>query len=647
MNRINEENQRNQSNLNKTKKRSLFGRKDKVVQRNRSDVGNNVKNNNVDNSNESWNLPIQPKNNSNSKRNTNSNSNRNTSNSKPNQNNNSNNKVVRENYEKRNTDVRVPNNTVKTQPQGNNERPSQRPHINSSQRNSGNVKSTNNHGNKRSHDSKRNHDSKRKENSNYKELRVYKQEDLIGKKNRNNNNRRTQFYVSLTAFIILLYFGSNIYRMFAGDGVAEMQLEKTVVDTPKVYDGLILRNEVLTKATTDGEVEYKVANNEKARVNELVAQIVTGDQVVQNVDISSEEFTAANKVHNTDIENINSRIKSEFSYSKIQDYSQAYVYADKIYESMEIRNQIILSEMDASATAKDTSTVKEQFYTSVSGVVSYDLDSYEEIYTLEGIDEIDEDDIKTVSKANTAVRSKIVSAGDVVFKVLTDNYWYIVAYIDNEEVKSRGLTVGSNYELHVNKTNVYVPVMSKIESITEGDKTSKVVFKCDSYSSDFADERSVSFKLAKDNIEGFKVPTTAIKQKEAIVINNDYIFFNEEKGYDYVVKQGYDGESYEVPIVKYKTENANTYVLKEDTELSKGDMLIKEGEIYQIPDIYMINGVYVLNTGVVTFKEVKIYEGALDDASVVFLESSENQNVRIHDTIAVDVNEISEDEIIR
>ncbi len=640
---MNKNNNDNRNNQNSKKKKGLFGRKEKTER----------KENLNKKSDEAWDLPIKPK----SQRNVGQNPNRQNPNrqmqsnpnrpnqNRPNQNisnqNISNQNISNQNRENSNVNKNLSNREVDSRALEN--------------RGSDNIvkKQNSNRDNvRRPQDGERrrpnnkNATNDRNNNSEYKRLRVYNQEDLVTKQNINKNARRTQFYIGLTAFIILLYFGSNIYRMLTNNGIDDMQLEKTVVDTPKVYDGLILRNEVITKATTDGEIAYKVANNEKAKVNQLVAQIVTGDKVVQNIEISSEEFTTLNKEHNADIENINSRIKSEFSYSKIQDFSQAYVYAEKIYESMEVRNQMILSDMNATTTTAEQSAVKESLYTTVSGVVSYDLDSYEEKYSLDSIDEITPDDIKTVTKNNTVVRNKLVEKDGVVFKVLTTNNWYIVAFIDNQEIKSRNLAVGIDYTLYANKANVFVPIISNIESIVEGEKTSKVVFKCDSYTSDYADHRSVSFKLAKDNIEGFKVPRTAIKQKESIVINNEFIFFNEEKGYDFVVKKGYNGETYEVPIVKYKTENVNTYVLKSDTELNKGDMLLKGDETYQIPDIFIINGVYLLNTGVVTFKEVTIYDGALEDENVVFLESNVNQKVRIHDTIAVNVADISENEII-
>ncbi len=625
MNRKDDDNRKVQ---NKKKKKGFFGRKDKVETR--ESKKDNIKENISNRSDEAWDLPIKPK-----RQRVSSNTNAN----RPNPN--------RQAQARPNPNR--PNSGRSSNVDGNGLHKNAINNFNNESRgNSGQEhrSSVNRPNNKAQQDGVRRKRKDESEQNNYKRLRVYNQADLVAKQTNNKDARRTQFYIGLTAFIILLYFGSNIYRMLANDSIDDMQLEKTIVDTPKVYDGIILRNEVLTKASTDGELEYKVANNEKAKVNQLVAQVVTGDEVVQSIEISSEEFTAANKVLNTDIENINSRIKAEFSYSKIQDFSQAYVYAEKIYESMEVRNQMILSEMSASTKTVDKSTVKESLYTAVSGIVSYDLDTYEEKYILENIDEITADNVKEVAKASTTVRSKLVEKDEVAFKVLTENTWYIVAFIDNEEIKSRGIEANSNYKLYANKANVFIPVMSKIESIAQGEKTSKVVFKCDSYTSDYADKRSITFKLAKDNIEGFKVPKTAIKQKESVVINNDYIFFNEENGYDYVIKKGYNGETYEVPIVKYKTENVNTYVLKSDTELNKGDMLIKDGEMYQIPDIYIINGVYLLNTGVVTFKEVTIYNGQLGDENVVFLEANMNKNVRIHDTIAVNVAEISEDEII-
>ncbi len=497
-------------------------------------------------------------------------------------------------------------------------------------------------------------DKSRSQNSNsikndekYKKLRVYKQEELNEKKISSSNDRRKSFYVGLVGFIILLYFGSNIYRMFADNAVETMQISKITIDTPKVYESLIVRNESVVSATQSGEVDYKIANNEKARVGDLVSTIIDENQENSEYRLSSEEFTEMSKISNPDVENINTRIKSEFSYSKINDYAQAYIYAEKIYESLEIRNQIIVSSLyDSGSGTNIQSTAKESLYTLKSGIVNYNIDSFEEVFTTDKIDEINADDIKNATKTDDTVRNKVVVAGESVFKIIESNTWYIVSYVDTSEIKARGIEVDKNMEIYLGKANVFIPMRATVSSITEEDKTSKIVYQCNSYIGDFAEQRVVSIKLAKENVEGYKVPKTAILQKDAVAINKEFIFFNEEAGYDYVIKRGYDGEEYQVPVEKYSTKENTTYVLKATTDLNMGDMLVNGDKQYQIPDIYKINGIYVLNTGIAVFKEIYPSENTFEDTSIAFLEAKNNTNIRISDTIAVNYEDVNENEII-
>ncbi len=489
--------------------------------------------------------------------------------------------------------------------------------------------------------------SSAKNEENYKKLRVYKQEDLSEKINTSSNDRRKSFYFGLVGFIILLYFGSNIYRMFADSTVETMQISKITIDTPKIYDSLIVRDESVVNATQAGEVDYKIANNEKARVGDLVSTIIDENVEDSEYNLSSEEFTEMSKISNADVENINDRIKSEFSYGKINDYSKAYIYAEKIYESLEIRNQIIVSSMYASGNGTSVkSAAKESLYTLKSGIINYNIDSFEDVYTPEKIDDIALDDIKNATKTDETVRNKVVAVGESVFKIIESNTWYIVAYVDTSEIKTRGIEQDKNMEIYLSKANVFLPVRAKVFSIIEGDKTSKIVYQCDSYIGDFAEQRVVSIKLAKENVEGYKVPKTAILQKEAVAINKEFVFFNEAAGYEYVIKRGYDGEEYEVQIEKYNTKENVVYVLKETTDLNMGDMLINGDKQYQIPEIYKINGIYVLNTGIAVFKEVFPSEGALADTSLAFLEAKSNVNIRMSDTIAVNIEDVNENEII-
>ncbi len=491
----------------------------------------------------------------------------------------------------------------------------------------------------------RNKDSKN--DPEFKNIRVYKQEDLIDKVVTKSNDRRKNFYFGVVGFIILLYFGSNIARMVADSTVETMQITKITIDTPKVYDSLIVRSESVVNATKAGEVDYKIANNEKARVGDLVSTIIDTGVESDESQVTNEQYTEVSKIANPDVENINNRIKNEFSYSKINDFTQSYIYAEKIYESLEIRNQIIASTLNESESgANNNSLAKESLYTMESGIVNYNIDSYETVYTPEVIDIIEIADIKNVTKTETAVRNKVVEAGESVFKIIKSNTWYVVAYVDTKEINSRGIAQDKNMEIYLSKTNSFLPVLAKVYSITEGDKTSKIVFECDSYIGDFAEQRVVAIKLAKENVEGYKVPKTALLQKDAIAINKDFVFFNEEEGYDFVRKRGYDGEEYEVRVEKYSTKENIVYVLKETTDLNMGDMIIDGEKVYQIPEVYRINGIYVLNTGIAVFKEVFPSKDTFEDTSLVFLEAKGNPNIRISDTIAVNIEDVNENEII-
>ncbi len=490
---------------------------------------------------------------------------------------------------------------------------------------------------------------KRKSNEDYKKIRVYNQEDLV-KSNRkrqlNRSGNKYIFYTYIISFIVLLYFGSNVYRFIAKDGVDSMKLTKVTIDTPKQYDGLIVRDETLYVATTTGEVDYKIANDEKAKAGDLICTIVDATVTEEITNISSEEFVKASQEYNSDVENINDRIKSEFDYGKVTDLSRAYIYAEKIYESMEIRNQIILSKVNSSGGTSVSSAVKESLYTKSSGIINYNIDGFEEVYNVAGIENITEENVKDAIKVSPPVRNKVINAGDNVFKSIRSNTWNIVTFVDNSEIEQRNIQPNKTIEIYVNRTNTYLPISAKVKSITPGDKTSKIVLECYSFMADFAEQRTVSIKLAEENVEGFKIPKTAIKEKDTYAINNDFIFFNESEGYEYVVKEGYNGESYEVPIVKYSKTDVFTYILKENMELTKGDVLVKDGAKYQIPEVSKIYGVYVLNTGVASYREVYPSDGLLEDNSLMFFESRENKNIRMLDNIAVNADEVTENQIV-
>ena len=223
------------------------------------------------------------------------------------------------------------------------------------------------------------------------------------------------------------------------------------------------------------------------------------------------------------IDEINDEIKDilDFSVDSIKsgDYEKAAELKNDLALKMAKRDRLVANKSLTNAK----SSFSEEFvggkmlqegesiilYSPSSGIVTFNIDNFEEKFTVEEIYDIDYSAILSQSIAINSVSDNMIHKGNPVYKLIEPSTWFLVSIIGKDEInqyeKNRKLSV----EINGNKLN------GTIADSFESNGTGALVVKLNEQFPDFYKLRTVSAKILRENYQGLKVMKSSIVTKDA------------------------------------------------------------------------------------------------------------------------------------
>lgn len=475
------------------------------------------------------------------------------------------------------------------------------------------------------------------------------------------NSKAIPVYIFVFALVIIQVLGYSFSRLTKGQ-VNYDTVQYGTIDSPNIFQGVIVRDEKVYNTTVDGVISYDVADGEKIKANTEVCSIKDQAAVasmeadldkIDNDIMDVQDKRDDISIYSDDINKDNQQIKNivdegamEFASMKLQN---VYEMRTSIEKELSDRNQLLLSENQGALTDLVTKrkAQEEKLNQSISkissaesGVVSYDVIGDESKYTLTTMKSFKKKDTLATTNSDSAFKNS-VKANSPVFKVIKSNTWYIAAYIANDFTKD--WKTGNMINIYTKDSNgvaYTLPVTINTLSEAENGKEKYVVFSVTKNMLEFAGERSISFETQKSK-RGYKVPNSSIVDETLLKIPSDYITENNTIN----KVSGTDTKEIQVVISSTDKEKKISYVPVQLGVLNVGDEIKKpnSSEKYKIADVVNSNGIYVVNSGIAEFKIVSL-DDSIANSTHTILDISNNPNINIYDRIMTDTENVTKEE---
>lgn len=485
-------------------------------------------------------------------------------------------------------------------------------------------------------------------------------------------NKTAVLVVSISLVLFLISIGGSLFKFAFKDKIPTISVYNGSIDVGGVSKGIIIRNEHVYKAPSDGEVNFFAADNEKVRGGDIVASVQNGS-VVTNLENQKEKINKEilkkqeqrsniSAFHN-DVESINNKLKNyinenmyKFNFS---DNSYTNLIKDNINYNINSRNSILLNEgrsdvlqsyVDKNKEIKNKiSQNTKDISINRGGIVSYFVDGFEEALTFNNKDNISEEQTEMLVDNSKVTIPKIVNKDHPVFKIIESNEWYIAAYVENN--LAARLNEGKLATIYLEKDGEFVPLNMKVSKIVKGEKKSYILLESFKNMIDYLNTRSIKFKTYDTVYNGLKIPETAIAEKTFLRIPKKFV---KEDGYGSFVYKVTDEGNKKVYILSKNVMNGkkdSVYIIQQFNDLLVGDKITINSEEYKISDVLTEKGVFKVNNGIATFVILNMEGVIYGDSGYAIISSDRNMGkngINIYDRIISDAvnNPIKDGDII-
>lgn len=163
---------------------------------------------------------------------------------------------------------------------------------------------------------------------------------------------------------------------------------------------------------------------------------------------------------------------------------------------------------------KDIKSNNINYYSSNGGIVSFNIDGYEEVYYPKEFENYTYDKIDILEKDKKNEKPKVdVSVGDPLFKIIDNFEWYMAIKIEDlKDIKS--FEKGQSITLFMDETKK--EIKGKILSINITKNKAVMVIKFTTLFHEYYDYRFSTVEIVKYKKEGLKIPSKAIVEKDGI-----------------------------------------------------------------------------------------------------------------------------------
>ena len=454
------------------------------------------------------------------------------------------------------------------------------------------------------------------------------------------NNRIIRRIVGAVVVILLAaYFVFALFSYYNKKTVNFYEVEEGSLVKEHHISGLIIRSEKPQESGANGYISFYVPDQRKVSRGQKVYLIDSNGKLSEYLASDSDRMNNLNKRKLQQIkENIR---KASVTFDPLN-FRESYDFKDSLDAMvLEFTDIESLNSMMEELKAKGISFA--DYSAPETGIVSYDLDGYESITP---------DEITTSLFDKNAYSRKRLKSGDLVeqgeqvYKLITDEKWYIV-FEESEELKNE---LSDKNFLKILLTEKDISLSAAYSTVAAVDGKVYGLLTLDRYVIQYLSDRFIDFEIVTNDVSGLKIPD------KAIVSKNFYVIPEEFRKTDDVGNVGFykttvteSGNSSRFVICDiYMTENGECYVdLNETTELKAGDVITDpedpNAKSYTISQKKPMEGVYNINKGYAVFKRIEKLESANGYAIV---KKNTGHGLTVYDHIVLDAAQVTEGQVL-
>lgn len=468
---------------------------------------------------------------------------------------------------------------------------------------------------------------------------------MILKRNASGSKRKIYFtrrikeiaglnIATITFSIIFVYMLFTAIHYVTSSHVVSYRVTSSPLSRNDTYTGLILRDEMILKADSNGYVTYYAREGNKVNANGAVYGLSsTKKPEVENTLTQEEKAKIREEMLN---------FSRNFNPAK---YSTTYSFKYGIKSS-------ILHYSGISAEETLTSTLGNQTISKApeDGMVLYSKDGYEG-KTVSSLSAKDFD--QNMYKEIDLKSEDEVKAGQEVYTLVKSEKWSLLIPLSKKQASK----LASRTALRVKFLKDDMTQVGDFSIIEiDGNKYGKLDF--DRGLIRYVTDRFLDIELVTNTTIGLKIPLSSITTKEFYKVPSKFALLDKNDEivgfrYQYMDEKGVIQEEIIDPIIHAVEEDSDsleedkkeTYYYIDKNRFNEGDIICSPDgqEKFIVGDTGVLEGVYCINQGYAVFRRIVILD---QNEEFAVIANDTSYGLIPYDYIIYDVKDVNEQDII-
>lgn len=433
--------------------------------------------------------------------------------------------------------------------------------------------------------------------------------------------------------VILVYVIVEIFVSITDKPVAYYEVGEGSIVKNVSCTGFAVRTEQSVKSPKSGYLNFYQPEASKIAVGEAVCAV--SDKAL---DLSSVE-------ENSDETQLTGDEQTQL-LSAIQTFVNSY-RESSFYESNSLKNEIrniFDRKTDQNQSARLTAALNEQgegnYETCTSetdGILAYTVDGYEDITT----DQVQDENFDKTSYTQTEIQeNQKIGKGESIYKIVTGEEWHLVIKMDADTAES--LLNRTSIQIQFLKDNE--EMVAALEMEKKDQDTYYAILTLDSGMIRYVSDRYLDIELRVENIQGLKIPKSAVVKRNCYEVPTDYIVSSGETGEQGVLVYEDGKTSFQAAEVYYTNTEKDMSCI-EAKDLPKGTVIQMQNSnnTRTLSDPISQAGVYESGSGYAVFTSIDI-EAENDDYYITG--NGVSNQISNYDRIVLNAKNVTDDEIL-
>ncbi|MGN0481329.1 MAG: HlyD family efflux transporter periplasmic adaptor subunit, partial [Lachnospiraceae bacterium] len=322
--------------------------------------------------------------------------------------------------------------------------------------------------------------------------------------------RRTGSVAKVLFVIFILYILIFGIITFSKKAEKTYEVHSGSLSADNAYRGFIIRNEEVVNSEYAGNVNYYVHEDTRVKKGDT---IYTVDETGRVAALLEEINNGENSLAKDDIADIKSMLNMYKSNYESNNFGAVYNLKTDINSTiLRASNRMLIDNLDTLIDKTGSANLFQMVSATKTGIVEYSIDGYEDV-TLDSFEPSMLD--SSNYKSENLYMQDITVKGNPVYRLVTDEVWYIVFELSKDDIDRYQLNNKSAITVNFKKNKIKVTTGF---SLMNRDGKTYGVLELKDYMVRFAGDRYVDFEISTTSYEGLKLPVSAITELNFFVV---------------------------------------------------------------------------------------------------------------------------------